>query len=524
MELHRDAPKAHAAPDTANLTRRAEPAPTLALAAMAAAGLAAFAVLTVLVARFTVDDAWITLRYARSLASGAGLTFNPGGPRAEGYSSLLWTVLLAVPHVLGLPAVAAAKALGIACTAATLALAARWAAREDGAEGGARWAAAAAVLWLASLPPVAVHAVSGMETALAALLLTALFALAADGVRAGRAGAPLALAALAAAFTRPEGALAGAVVLAATLRELPRGARAPLARAAVVAFALPLAAHEAWRLAWYGLPLPLPFYVKLANPAPLPGLPVVGVWLRDLALRLGLPLALLLARPPRTLRPALAGVGALTFFFILPQHLMGYQHRYLAPLDPAVCVCAGLGLSRLAARLARSRLPRAAGIACVLALAAGGAALELADAPVDIGERLHYADGMAAAHERLGRALAAAAPAGRLAISDAGAAPYLSRWWTLDMIGLNDARIATTRDRSPAAILSARPDVVVLVSRDPSEFRAWRWNPWEQPLLPAAERAGFRRVGLLRFGADYWLWVLARPATTVGRALEASLR
>src|SRR5688500_1706387 len=39
------------------------------------------------------DDAYISYRYARNLADGAGLTFNPG-ERVEGYSNLLYVLLL----------------------------------------------------------------------------------------------------------------------------------------------------------------------------------------------------------------------------------------------------------------------------------------------------------------------------------------------------------------------------------------------------------------------------------------------
>ena len=76
---------------------------------------------------FTVDDTYITLRYSRNLALGLGPTFNATGPRAEGYTTLSWMLLLALPHRLGLDAVFAAKALGVAATFATFSIAARWA-------------------------------------------------------------------------------------------------------------------------------------------------------------------------------------------------------------------------------------------------------------------------------------------------------------------------------------------------------------------------------------------------------------
>src|SRR5688572_14492820 len=41
------------------------------------------------------DDAWISYRYARNLSEGHGLVFNEG-ERVEGYSNLLYVLLMAV--------------------------------------------------------------------------------------------------------------------------------------------------------------------------------------------------------------------------------------------------------------------------------------------------------------------------------------------------------------------------------------------------------------------------------------------
>ncbi|RPI32360.1 MAG: hypothetical protein EHM70_09130 [Chloroflexota bacterium] len=44
------------------------------------------------------DDAMISMRYARNLAHGYGLVWNPGGERIEGYSNPLWVVFMALFH------------------------------------------------------------------------------------------------------------------------------------------------------------------------------------------------------------------------------------------------------------------------------------------------------------------------------------------------------------------------------------------------------------------------------------------
>ena len=46
------------------------------------------------------DDSFISFRYALNLIEGSGLVYNPG-ERVEGYSNLLWTLLVALWMRLG---------------------------------------------------------------------------------------------------------------------------------------------------------------------------------------------------------------------------------------------------------------------------------------------------------------------------------------------------------------------------------------------------------------------------------------
>ena len=62
---------------------------------------------------YTVDDAYISYRYAENAAKGLGFVFNPG-ERVEGFTNFLWTLLLAVAFKLGADTVIASKILGAA--------------------------------------------------------------------------------------------------------------------------------------------------------------------------------------------------------------------------------------------------------------------------------------------------------------------------------------------------------------------------------------------------------------------------
>jgi hypothetical protein len=145
---------------------------------------------------FVIDDAWISVRYARHLALGFGYVWNALGPSTDGVTPLPWAFVLA-PLAHAAPAVVLwrAKALGLTvwCGAATV-----WGAR-IGALSRPTWVKAVALLVMAESLPLEAHAVSGMETSFALALAT----LASTSVFPGRSRAAACLAGLAAAF-RPE--------------------------------------------------------------------------------------------------------------------------------------------------------------------------------------------------------------------------------------------------------------------------------------------------------------------------------
>src|SRR3990170_3063617 len=120
---------------------------------------------------YTVDDAFITFRYARNLASGLGLVFNPG-ERVEGYTNFLWTVLMAGGYRLGFDLAIFAKLVGIAASLGTLYVLFKLSAliRPSSSRSGTR---ALASLLLAANGAFATAAITGLETSLFILLITA---------------------------------------------------------------------------------------------------------------------------------------------------------------------------------------------------------------------------------------------------------------------------------------------------------------------------------------------------------------
>ena len=239
------------------------------LATIATAGTLALLLAHAAVYSFLCDDAFISFRYARNLAHGFGLVFNPGFERVEGYTNFLWVLLLAAGERIGISPEAAARPLSLLATVALWAVVVSWVFGREGPRAGP-WAAAAAGAVLASARSVAVWSTGGLETRLFELLAVAgtlrlLLEIDADANSAARrpwSGLLLGLATL----TRPDGALIGGCALGAGLvldPERRRSARQWAARAA--GFVLPVAAHTAFRLLYYGELVPNTYAAKVGG-------------------------------------------------------------------------------------------------------------------------------------------------------------------------------------------------------------------------------------------------------------------
>lgn len=208
------------------------------------------------------EDAYIIFKYAQNLAAGDGIVFNVGGPPAEGTTPFLWLILIASGVRLGAdPAVAAAvwSAVGAGLAAALLCRAV-W--RATAAAPTDRWIRAvvvalpvAIVLWGPAIGSL--YGFGGMLYA--AMALAALVVYCED--RPERVHWLPALG-LAIALFRPDGVLIGATfTVLGLLQARSHGVARRYVRVAL-ACALVGAVYFVARFAYFGLPLPLPLYVK----------------------------------------------------------------------------------------------------------------------------------------------------------------------------------------------------------------------------------------------------------------------
>jgi arabinofuranosyltransferase len=208
------------------------------------------------------DDGFISFRYAEHLVSGHGLVYNVG-ERVEGYTNLLWTLLIAAAMALGIAPEASSHVLGILFWLALVAVLA-WRSWRPAAPRSFVPLAAALVLLMGDYQT---WATGGLETSLFTLLAVT-GVLLASRANASVRGLALAGVLLAAAVaTRPDGVIFAAVAVAGTgwvqAGAMPRQ-RVALLTAILLPLALAGAALVAWKLAYYGDLFPTAFYAKSA--------------------------------------------------------------------------------------------------------------------------------------------------------------------------------------------------------------------------------------------------------------------
>ncbi len=120
---------------------------------------------------FISDDALISLRYAKRLLEGQGLTWTDGRP-VEGYSNLLWLLIISAFGAVHVDLIAASRILGFLCMSAIIFTIVIWYSRSK--QFISNWPAMVVGLLFFSLAtPSAVWTIGGLEQPLYAAALTA---------------------------------------------------------------------------------------------------------------------------------------------------------------------------------------------------------------------------------------------------------------------------------------------------------------------------------------------------------------
>ena len=303
---------------------------------------------------YAIDDTYIHLTYARNLAGGHGLSFDPAQGPLYSCSSPAWVALLAATGTVGAGGLAAARLLSCLAGALTLLLVYRLSRRLLG-PGTAPYPP----LLLALNPWWVRWSCSGMETAAAGLLVVACLVLAVE-----RRPAWAFLLSGLGIMVRPELAVLGPLLALGFVGRKRRAGPAHL-----LLWLLPTIAWAAFAWAYFGSPIPLSAASKVSA-APLPaylfsslsrvaGMLLAGDALATAALGL-LAMGWLsgswrVSRPARRWMPLLLLSPALFAVVLAGRGPM--TSRYLLPAWPAM-VAVEVGGMRLLARKVGGRLRR----------------------------------------------------------------------------------------------------------------------------------------------------------------------
>jgi hypothetical protein len=421
---------------------------------------------------FLSDDALISLRYAMRFTSGQGLTWTDG-ERVEGYTNFLWVVLTGVIGKLGLGFIPAARLLGLA--GVLLAITCISIEPRNRSWSLPRLIVGGALI--VSTAPFAIWSIGGLEQGLLlGLLALSLRALehaahAVDQRRAWRWGVPLALLAL----VRADAPLLVLALLAGSAC-LSTPSVAAARRTAIIAIpsAIAVLAHLGFRLAYYGEFLPNSAKVKVVFTTErlVHGLEYVGRGYASASMLVLVAIIATVFAFRRGERFGLVTPWSVALSWTTYVAVVGGDtspgFRQLVPSLLALCFLVADEVAADWDRIARQRvlvLP-VLGLCIVLHATQGNETAEnrrAKDEPWDW-------DGQA-----IGQTLKTAFGAKRplLAVDSPGALPFWSELPSLDMLGMNDRRIARTQSDDfgtgylghefgdGAYVLRRAPDLVV---------------------------------------------------------------
>lgn len=430
---------------------------------------------------FTIDDAYITLRYASHLASGQGVRWNLGADPVEGYTSTLWLLVGAVPHTIGIPPVLFVKIMGVVSLLLVI-VGVYLIGRQMGVD---RWWIIPIVAILALNPAIALLAIQGMETttAMAFVLLSAITTLRLSQAYKRSWVFVLYITLFLGLLTRPDlvayagGLLAGLALV--TYRRDGKKTTARLTGWGVVLLLTPGVAFIAIRTAYFGYPLPNSFYIKeggglisiagAISTVEFIALVVAPLLIATLALTF---------KPTDTHKPVsfsqsaplLGGIVAFLPLWAFINPTQGYLWRFQSPILPAFLLLLFVLLRRVKfpdVKSLRASVPLSSGIDERTIRTAGLVLLVvlLTLYPVQFMNDTLQAESIRRSDDRvqMGQALEPLSGEGyRMFVSESGAVPYYSKWNAIDWLGLNSEEIAHN-GRTLSYMREYNPDLIMTI-------------------------------------------------------------
>lgn len=407
-----------------------------------------------------IDDAFIHLRVAHNLATGAGPVFNVG-ERVEVSSSPMWTMLLALLLWLGLTGKTATAVLGLvaACAAgaATSLL---------GYLAGGVVTALVAPLLLSVLPSFSAWAGSGMETPLG-LFALAVATTSALSARSGNAPLRTGILCGLSVYVRPELLAVIPSLFVITVWSLPAAARMRAAAVFAASAGGVIALLFLSRYAYFHEWLPNTYYAKVAEGGlsqRIRGLRYTGGFVKEHAVLLVVALYALRRGTIRIKWLALVMLNVLAASVWAGGD--GFKFARLAlPALPLACAMAAWTLSQLRSK---ALVSWAVAVTCV--------AQVISSLKLSKEFSRYFVEVEFAKNAETIAGMMTSMPKGTVATVGIGAIAYLTQRPILDLVGLADKHIARAARIPGAEIGHDHSDVSYVLRRAPELVLLMPWT------------------------------------------------
>lgn len=436
------------------------------------------------------DDSFITYRYAKNLALGHGITWNPGENPVEGYTNLL-LVLITAPFIrMGIDPLLVTRVLSLLAAVGLCVLCYRFARDSYGCD---RPSALLVALSFVAATPTALLCMVGLETVMFTFSIFASFYFLQKFLVSSRERYLIAsnLMAFVAFLLRPEAILLAIISAGFTIAtNLKRPDRIGFVfRTWGWTYVVPMVLYMGWKLLHFGTLLPAAFHIKAGastgTAISYMGLESVSDLLSDYRVAIALAVLSVAVLPwaKKHVTMAVAGIFLLAYilFYTRVDTLMNIANRFLYPVIPFIWFLAIPAISVLFRSILawkRMNVLKIIIIPAVFFLMFNANLLEnylqLRDA---VGYADYYDDQEALMKKEytVGKKLSRYEHIDEILIAcgDAGTIPYFSGAGHLDTAGLNDNYIARERDLDKLVdyFFSRKPTLVLHPAK--KDFTEW---------------------------------------------------
>ncbi len=468
---------------------------------------------------FTVDDAFISFRYAENFTAGQNLVWNINFSPVEGYTNFLWIIILSLIKSFGISIVLSSKLLGIISGFLTIIIMQK--VFRLFSFGNSYYLSSMPVIFIT--PLLSLHSVSGLETAFFTLLITLCFFNTSfivirkpiDDILKKRCVTLFILFVLL-MLTRPEGIIIVSASLIALLKFNRNGRNSIIVDYTIIPFFIVMLVYAVLHFDYFGYLFPNTFYIKVASESIFKTQSLR--YIAGFFLTLGVPFLLVsligfIENRMNNLYIILLlfTVPFVLFYLFVSTNVMGYAYRFLVPILPLLLIFFAAGLKFIFQKINRlisKKIPSIL-IIIILSLSATYFAFQNTSSYYDSILKV-YVNGMKNAHIKLGKILGDVKNQDKTLVvaADAGAVPFYSKWHrVIDLGYLNDVYM-THKGFDLNYIIRNNPDAFVITSYTKDTLSVNLYDEFREqfskhPIL----KSNYQLVTKFKFMDNYWLFV-----------------